>query len=42
LGFATTAALAALCLPTAIFVFYAAILKGQAETEQDDQAFMKK
>jgi hypothetical protein len=40
LGFAPTAALAALCLPAAIFLFYAAILKGQAETEQDDQAFL--
>jgi len=41
LGFGPTAALAALGLPLSIFLIYAAILKGAAETEEDDQEFNK-
>ncbi|GKY93297.1 hypothetical protein MPSEU_000297200 [Mayamaea pseudoterrestris] len=39
LGFATTAAIAAVGLPACLFLFYAAILKAQAETVEDDKAF---
>ena len=41
MGFGPTAALAALGLPLSIFLIYAAILKGAAETEEDDQEFNK-
>ena len=39
-GFAVTAAIAAIGLPTGLFLFYAAILKATAETEADDEAFL--
>ena len=39
LGFAGTAALAAIGAPLALFFIYAAILKGVAETEEDDRKF---
>lgn len=39
LGFGPTAALAAIGLPLSIFLIYAAILKGAAETEEDDQEY---
>lgn len=41
LGLAPTAAIAALGLPLCGFLFYAAVLKATAETEEDDQAFMQ-
>ena len=34
-------ALAVLGLPLCLFLFYAAIKKGMAETEEDDQEFLK-
>jgi len=40
LGFGVTAAIALFGFPTFIFLFYAAILKGAAETEEDDKAFL--
>ena len=39
LGFAGTAALAAIGAPLSIFLMYAAILKGTAETEEDDKLY---
>ena len=39
LGFAITAAIAALGLPLSIFLIYAAILKGAAETEEADRQY---
>lgn len=41
-GFVTTAAIAAVGIPTCLFLFYAAILKGTAETEEDDKVFLNK
>mmetsp|Transcript_42254 Transcript_42254/g.61934 ORF Transcript_42254/g.61934 Transcript_42254/m.61934 type:complete len:184 (+) Transcript_42254:81-632(+) len=41
LGFAITAVIAGLGLPLCLFLFYAAILKGTAETEEDDAKFSK-
>ena len=41
LGFGPTAALAAIGLPLSIFLIYAAILKGAAETEEDDKEYNK-
>jgi hypothetical protein len=38
-GFAPTAAAALVGLPICFFLFYAAIVKGQAETEEDDKKF---
>ena len=40
LGFAPTAAIAAVGLPLCLFLFYASILKAQAETEEDDKSFV--
>ena len=40
LGFITTAAIAALSIPLSLFLFYASILKAQAETEADDEEYM--
>ena len=39
LGFAPTAALAAIGIPMSIFLIYAAIMKGAAETEEDDKEY---
>mmetsp|Transcript_22049 Transcript_22049/g.44607 ORF Transcript_22049/g.44607 Transcript_22049/m.44607 type:complete len:188 (-) Transcript_22049:632-1195(-) len=39
-GFATSAAISALGLPSCLFLFYAAIKKGAAETEEDDKRFL--
>ncbi|KAL7426452.1 hypothetical protein ACHAXH_000352 [Discostella pseudostelligera] len=39
LGFVPTATIAALGLPLSIFLIYAAILKGAAETEEDDAQY---
>ena len=39
-GFAPTVAIALLGTPLCFFLFYAAIVKGNAETEADDQRFM--
>lgn len=39
-GFAVTAAIAAIGTPIAMFLFYAAIAKATAETEEDDKAFL--
>lgn len=41
LGFGPTAALAAIGLPLSIFLIYAAIMKGAAETEEDDKEYNK-
>jgi len=41
LGFGPTAILAAIGFPTAIYLFYASILKAQAETAADDAEFLK-
>lgn len=41
LGFGPTAALAAIGLPMSLFLIYAAILKGAAETEEDDKEYNK-
>jgi len=41
-GVGPTAAIAAIGLPTCLFLFYAAIMKGIAETEEDDKAFLNK
>lgn len=41
LGFAVTASIALLGFPTFVFLFYAALLKGAAETEEDDKEFRK-
>ncbi|KAL9182579.1 hypothetical protein ACHAXT_013231 [Thalassiosira profunda] len=41
LGFGPTAALAAVGLPLSLFLIYAAILKGAAETEEDDREYNK-
>ena len=41
LGFGTTAAIAAVSIPSCLFLFYASILKATAETEADDKEFMK-
>mmetsp|Transcript_11919 Transcript_11919/g.20704 ORF Transcript_11919/g.20704 Transcript_11919/m.20704 type:complete len:187 (+) Transcript_11919:49-609(+) len=41
LGFGPTAALAAIGLPASLFLIYAAILKGAAETEEDDKEYNK-
>ena len=40
LGFGITAAITAIGLPVAVFLIYAAILKGAAETEEADKEFM--
>ena len=42
LGFIPTAAIALVGLPLCLFLFYAAILKAKAETEEDDKDFLKK
>ena len=39
LGFVPTAAISAVGLPLSIFLIYAAILKGAAETEEDDAQY---
>jgi len=39
LGFGPTLALAAIGLPLSVFFIYAAILKGAAETEEDDAEY---
>mmetsp|Transcript_38919 Transcript_38919/g.56811 ORF Transcript_38919/g.56811 Transcript_38919/m.56811 type:complete len:186 (+) Transcript_38919:143-700(+) len=39
LGFAPTVAIVVVGLPTCLFLFYAAIRKGTAETEEDDKKF---
>ena len=41
LGFGSSAAIAAVGIPSALFLFYASILKATAETEEDDKNFMK-
>lgn len=41
LGFGTTAAIAAVAIPSCLFLFYASVLKATAETEADDKEFMK-
>jgi len=41
LGFAVTAVITALGLPLSVFLIYAAILKGAAETEEADREFNK-
>jgi len=38
-GFAPTAAVSLLGLPLCFYIFYAAIQKGQQETEEDDKNF---
>jgi len=40
LGVPATAAIAVVGAPLCIFLLYAAILKGIAETEEDDKAFL--
>lgn len=42
LGFIPTAAIVTLGFPLAIFLFYASVLKAQAETEEDDKKFLGK
>lgn len=39
LGFTTTYIIGTFALPTFIFLFYAAIKKGQAEVEEDDAKY---
>ena len=39
-GFAVTCASAAVGVPLCFFLFYAAIKKGTAETEEDDKRFL--
>mmetsp|Transcript_14433 Transcript_14433/g.20341 ORF Transcript_14433/g.20341 Transcript_14433/m.20341 type:complete len:168 (+) Transcript_14433:193-696(+) len=41
-GFGVSAAIAAIGIPLSLFLIYAAILKGIAETEEDDKKFTKK
>ena len=41
LGFGPQAALAAIGLPSSLFLIYAAIKKGEAETEEDDRQYNK-
>jgi len=41
LGVAGTASVALLGTPLCIFLFYASVLKGNAETEEDDKKFLK-
>ena len=41
LGFVITAVITALGLPLSVFLIYAAILKGAAETEEADREFTK-
>mmetsp|Transcript_5402 Transcript_5402/g.7938 ORF Transcript_5402/g.7938 Transcript_5402/m.7938 type:complete len:173 (-) Transcript_5402:7-525(-) len=41
-GFGVSAAIAAIGIPLSLFLFYCAILKGMAETEEDDKKFIKK
>lgn len=40
LGFAPTAAIVVIGFPLCAFLFYAAIVKAQDETEKDDKAFL--
>lgn len=40
LGLAPTAAIAVVGFPLCAFLFYAAIVKAQVETEEDDKAFL--
>jgi hypothetical protein len=40
LGMVGTGAIALLGTPLCIFLFYAAVLKGNAETEEDDKKFL--
>mmetsp|Transcript_29983 Transcript_29983/g.49506 ORF Transcript_29983/g.49506 Transcript_29983/m.49506 type:complete len:152 (+) Transcript_29983:59-514(+) len=40
LGFAPTLGIVAVGLPTCLYLFYASILKAQAETEEDDKKFL--
>lgn len=42
LGFAPTAAIAAIGFPACLYLFYAAVLKATAETEEDDAKFLGK
>jgi hypothetical protein len=42
LGVLPTVAVAVLGVPTCFFLFYAAVLKGKAETEEDDKVFRAK
>lgn len=39
-GMPITAGIAVVGIPLCLFLFYAAILKGIAETEEDDEAFL--
>jgi hypothetical protein len=39
-GFAATCATAAIGVPLCFFLFYAAVKKGMAETEEDDKLFL--
>lgn len=41
LGFGTSAAIAGVSIPLCLFLFYASILKATAETEADDEEYMK-
>jgi len=41
-GVAITAAIIAVSFPTSAFFFYAALIKGQAETDADDKEFQSK
>mmetsp|Transcript_13934 Transcript_13934/g.16862 ORF Transcript_13934/g.16862 Transcript_13934/m.16862 type:complete len:169 (+) Transcript_13934:70-576(+) len=41
-GFGVSAAIAAVGIPLSLFLIYAAILKGMAETEEDDKKFTKR
>mmetsp|Transcript_27549 Transcript_27549/g.41686 ORF Transcript_27549/g.41686 Transcript_27549/m.41686 type:complete len:154 (+) Transcript_27549:126-587(+) len=40
-GFVPTAAIAVIGLPSCLYLFYASILKAQAETEEDDKRYMQ-
>lgn len=41
-GIPITTGIAVVGIPLCLFLFYAAILKGIAETEEDDKAFLGK
>mmetsp|Transcript_20967 Transcript_20967/g.31792 ORF Transcript_20967/g.31792 Transcript_20967/m.31792 type:complete len:152 (-) Transcript_20967:187-642(-) len=40
-GFVPTMAIAVIGLPSCLYLFYASILKAQAETEEDDKRYMQ-
>lgn len=42
IGFIPAAAVAVLGLPTCLFLFYAAVKKGMAETEEDDAKYSRR